>query len=319
MANNFPVLIVTFARPEGLKKLLEVSYASGAREIYVAIDGPKNEVVAIQQVAIMKLIKDFETVKNLELKVWQRDKNLGAAVSVVTAVDWFFQNVSAGLIFEDDLIPSVDFFEFANSGLEKYEHNEEVWLISGSRMNPVIQNKITNDWSHYPMIWGWGTWKSRWSVMKSAFSSEDNFTNTHFFSPRTNFWKVGAIRAKSGMVDAWDMPLAYFQWRHSKFSVIPPVNLVTNVGFDSAATHTSGDHFPLNHPIMNLPRSFQFQEKPDALSARKYDRELERELFGIRWRHAFLNIYMKLIDRFRNQDKRLGPLESRLNNVCIPQ
>ena len=318
MANDFPVLIVTYARPIGLTRLLEVSHASGVRDIYVAIDGPKNEVVASKQVAILKAIKDFEVDKNLKLKVWQRDKNLGAAVSVVTAIDWFFQNENAGLILEDDLIPSLDFFRFANAGLETYERNKDIWMISGSRMNPIVQNETNNDWSYYPMIWGWATWRSRWSVMKSAFASGNKMANTRFFSPRANFWKVGALRAKSGIVDAWDMPLAYFQWSNSKFSVIPPVNLVTNVGFDAAATHTSGEDFPLNHPIMDLPKSFWLQETPDAVNARKYDRELERNLFGIKWNHAFLNIYRRPIDRVRNQNKRLGSLQLRLNEVNFP-
>ncbi len=319
MANNFPLLIVTYARPEGVKRLLEASFSSGCREIYVAIDGPKNEEVALKQQATLKVIRDFEADNNLELKVWQRDVNLGAAVSVVTAIDWFFRNVSAGLILEDDLIPSKDFFRFVNAGLEKYKSNEEIWLIAGSRMNPEFQNRNTNDWSHYPMIWGWGTWRSRWSVMKSAFASDDGIACTNFFSPRANFWRVGANRAKQGMVDAWDIPLAYFQWRQSKFSVIPPVNLVTNVGFDSAATHTSGEHFPLNHPIKELPISFQFQELPDEPNARKYDRELERNLFGIKWHHSLLNIYRRQIERIRKQDKELGLLQPRLNDVNIPQ
>lgn len=319
MANNFPVLIVTYARPEGVKRLLETSYASGAREIYIAIDGPRNDAVATKQLAIMNVIKDFEADKHLTLRVWQRNSNLGVAVGVITAIDWFFQNVSAGLILEDDLVPSMDFFRFVNSGLEKYESNEEIFLIAGSRMNPEFQDRDTNDWSNYPMIWGWGTWRSRWLEMKSAFASDDGFTVTNFCSPRANFWKVGASRAKSGMVDTWDIPIAYFQWRHSKFSVIPPVNLVTNVGFDSVAAHTSGEHFPLNHPIKELPITFQFQELPDDLNARKYDRQLERILFGIKWHHSFLNIYRRLIEIIRNQDKKLGSLEIRLKEVNIPQ
>lgn len=319
MANNFPVLIVTYARPDGVKRLLELSYSSGSREIYVAIDGAKDEVTARKQRATMEVIRDFEINKKLKLKVWQRDINLGAAVSVVSAIDWFFRNVTAGLIFEDDLIPSIDFFRFVNAGLEKYERNEEIWLIAGSRMNPEFHKSNTNDWSHYPMIWGWGTWQSRWKVMKSAFVLEDSIAKTKFFSPRANFWKVGAIRAKVGMVDAWDIPLAYFQWKHSKFSVIPPVNLVTNVGFDSAATHTSGEHFPLNHPSKELQGAFQFQDLPDDLNARKYDRELERKLFGIKWHHALLNIYRRPLEMIRNQDKKLGSLQLRLNEVNIPQ
>ena len=318
MADAYPVLIVTYARPEGLRKILEISSSAGARDIYVAIDGPKDELTASKQFAILNEIRDFEVKNAIKIKVWQRDRNLGAAVSVVTAIDWFFTNESAGLIFEDDLIPSIEFFSFAKLGLENYEHNKEIWMISGSRMNRVIQNKNTNDWSLYPMIWGWATWRSRWSMMKLAFTSDEKEA-TSFFSARANFWKVGAFRAKIGMVDAWDMPLAYFQWSNSKFSVIPPVNLVTNVGFDSAATHTSGEHYPLSHPIMELPQSFQFEKVPDISSAHEYDRDLERELFGIKWHHSFLTMYRSLIDKVRNQNMRLGSLEERLNKVVIPQ
>ena len=317
MEDVYPVLIVTYARPQGPKRLLEISYQSGVRDFYVAIDGPKNVTIVNNQFAILNEIKGFEIDKKIKINVWQRDRNLGAAVSVVTAIDWFFKNESAGLIFEDDLIPSLEFFRFAKMGLETYEHNKEIWMISGSRMNRQIQNKITNDWSFYPMIWGWATWRSRWNMMKLAFTSDEKVA-TSFFSARTNFWKVGALRAKNGVVDAWDIPLAYFQWSNSKFSVIPPVNLVTNVGFDSEATHTSGGNYPLNHPIMELPQSFQFEEFPDISIAHEYDRDLERELFGIKWHHFFLIFYRRFIDQIRTQNKKLGSLQERLNSVIIP-
>lgn len=319
METNFPVLIVAYARPEGLRKLLEISYASGIRNIYVAIDGPKNEEVANRQIEILSTIQHFEFNKKVKIKTWRREYNLGAAVSVVTAIDWFFEYENAGLILEDDLVPSLDFFRFANAGLQMYEQNSDIWMVSGSRMNTALQDQVTNDWSFYPMIWGWATWRSRWSEMRAAFDLVDKINIARFFSSRNNFWKVGASRANSGMVDAWDMPLAYFQWSSSKYSIIPPVNLVTNVGFDSAATHTSGDVFPLNHPVGDLPLTFEFQSTPNRASAKNYDQLLERNLFGIRWHHSFLNIYRKPLDKVRNQSKNLGRLQLRLNAVMIPR
>lgn len=319
MAEPFPALIIAYSRPDGLQRLLQASYGSGIREIYVAIDGPKNESVARTQNDIFSVIRNFQRESNLELHVWIRDRNLGAAVSVITAIDWFFHNVRAGFIFEDDLVPSSDFFRFAYEGLLSYENDSDIWMISGSRMNPEISNKCTNDWSYYPMIWGWATWRAKWDVMRSAFNLADRKQSAKFFSPSFNFWRTGAIRAKSGMIDAWDLPLAYFQWTNSKFSVIPPVNLVTNIGFDSAATHTSGTSFPLNHPTADLPKSFHLQDMPDAKEARKYDRLLEKNLFGVKWHHAFLNVYRRPIDKLRKSHRNLGELQARIKEVDIPK
>jgi hypothetical protein len=267
---------------------------------------------------MLEIISIFEKSNSVKVKLWKREENLGAAVSVVTAIDWFFRSESMGIVLEDDLIPSSDFFKFAASGLNIYGGNRNVWMISGSRMNPQAASPISNDWSFYPMIWGWATWRAQWLEMRQVFGVEDTSRLNRVLSRRYNFWFIGSLRAKKGVIDAWDVPLAFAQWSRKKFSVIPPVNLVTNIGFDVQATHTSGTEFPLNHPTSILPSSFTFADQPDAEKAMSYDAILEQSLFRIRPHHMLLRFYAPILHKIRRRDKRLGELNSRLGKVLIP-
>jgi hypothetical protein len=318
VSDHIPVLIVTYARPQGLKNLLELSVNSGVKNFYVAIDGPKNSQVRNLQSEMLEIISNFERLNSVKVNLWAREENLGAAVSVVTAIDWFFNNESMGIVLEDDLLPSPDFYTFASSGLNFYQDDRSVWMISGSRMNPETTNFASNDWSFYPMIWGWAGWRYKWLEMRQVFEEKDEKRLSKVLNRRYNFWFIGSSRAKKGVIDAWDVPLAFAQWSRRKMSVIPPVNLVTNVGFDTHATHTSGTNFPLNHPTSKLSPLFTFEHQPTSGSVQSYDAILERSLFRIRPHHMLLQFYGPVLNRIGKRNKNLGPLKSRLAKVSIP-
>lgn len=318
MVKNYPALIITYARPDGVSRLLDICHSVGLRKVYIAIDGPSNFAVLQKQLEILKVIEGFQERGSLEIHVWQRSQNLGAAVSVISAVDWFFLNEKSGFILEDDLVPSSDFFRFASDGLTKFELNEEVWMISGSRLVPTAKDQRESEWSCYPMIWGWATWGVRWQIMRRTFTQTDRSRIRYFFSAKYNFWFIGSKRAKLGLVDAWDIPLAFSQWSQSKFSIIPPVNLVTNVGFDAEATHTSGDVFPLNHPSQSLPADYFLTELPSLVSPNSLDSALERTLFRISLRHRALRLYAGLANRVWHRSRKLGDLDVRLSRVVLP-
>ncbi len=318
MSDNIPVLIITYARPQGLKNLLELSLNSGVNRFYVAIDGPKNSQVQNLQNEMLGVISNFEVSNGVKVYLWMRLENLGAAVSVVTAIDWFFRNESMGMVLEDDLLPSPDFYKFASAGLNFYQDDHNVWMISGSRMNPETINQVSNDWSFYPMIWGWAGWRDKWHEMRQVFEEKDKGRMSTVLNRRFNFWFIGSSRAKKGVIDAWDVPLAFAQWSRRKLSVIPPVNLVTNVGFDTHATHTSGTNFPLNHPTSKLPALFAFEHQPESRSVESYDEILERSLFRIRRHHMLLRFYGPVLNKNRKRNKNLGNLKSRLSKVSIP-
>jgi hypothetical protein len=168
------------------------------------------------------------------------------------------------------------------------------------------------------MIWGWATWEEKWKEMASSLVVLNTSQNRDFFSARKNFWQVGARRAHNGLVDAWDIPLANAQFDAGKYTVIPPVNLVTNIGFDSNATHTSGDVFPLNHPVQKLSANYQFRLRNENKDANYYDSLLEKNLFKIRFHHSFLKIYSPILDLYKSKKRKRKPLIERIKIVKQP-
>ena len=319
MAKIYPVLIVTYARPEGLERILKSAIEAGITVFYVAIDGPRNKEIADFQSEMSKLLQKFAIDFSLDLNIWQREENLGAACSVLTAINWFFQSETAGIILEDDLVPSLDFFSFSSRALDKYENHSEVWSIAGSRILGSNENTGLSDWSSYPMIWGWATWASKWKVMYPLLTTKPRFSILTSLSPTANFWSVGAHRSLRGLIDAWDIPLANAQRISKKYSLIPPTNLISNIGFDKNATHTRDATFPLNHPIELLPSHYVLPINVDDKSAKRYDNELMNRVYLLRRRHALLRFWAFLTDSFRSRSKNLISLDQRLSRVEYPK
>jgi hypothetical protein len=101
------------------------------------------------------------------------------------------------------------------------------------------------------------------------------------------FFLAGALRVEVGIVDTWDLPLAYEMYSQKKMCVLPPVNLVSNIGTDDYATHTTHNRFPINYPIREL-NEFKLPSVKELKDAsRTTNRFLENEIFRIRKRHYF--------------------------------
>ncbi len=292
-----PVLIVTYARSAGLIRLIESSLKSGVKSFFIAIDGPRNQFALSEQAIMKKYLENFQLDLSLEVNIWWRKENLGPAVSVLSAINWFFENVSEGIVLEDDLEPEDDFFKFANLSLLNYRDVDNVWIISGSRLiEPFSENPVST-WSNYPMTWGWATWANKWQLMYRELLSQPRASLANIFDRRSNYWDIGAKRSKGGFIDAWDLPLASAQFRLKKLTLIPPVNLIRNVGFDSQATHTISDQFPLNIPTFQLPMDYQHPKIPTSKML-DYDSKLEDEVYRITIKHSLLRVWSFFTDRF---------------------
>lgn len=313
-----PVLIVTYARSLGLIRIIEICVSAGVKKIYVAVDGPSSDLSKNEQKAMKNFLSGAENKFDIHLKVWWRTSNLGPAVSVLTAIKWFFKSESEGVILEDDLIPDTSFFAFAKEGLERYRSNEEIWIIAGSRLIDPDSQKNETSWSKYPMTWGWATWSSKWESMQKELLSNSKPPIRNLFNRRANFWDTGSKRSRLGFIDAWDLPLASAQFRMNKFTLIPPVNLIRNIGFDLQATHTFANIYPLDIQTYSLPNEFNFQNQPENKISLQYDLQLDRKVYSIRFRHTLLRILSPFKDKLMLKRIYNESLAHRVAKVELP-
>ena len=243
-----PVLVVFFNRPKNLAKLLPILKKSGIGNVYFASDGPRDESDLRLIDESWKLIFSYFPKLDVD-RILRRKNNLGCRIAVSESISWFFKKVDMGMILEDDCIPSEDFFTVMSDALIELSSDERVFCVNGT--NP-LPNTIRNRrpyLSHYPQIWGWGTWADRWNLYKRDFSDSEqviekilrtHWLNGVFMQPIFFRWIWQDLlgRAGNAQIDTWDYSMLATMWRNSMYAVQLSGNYVLNIGFDADATHT---------------------------------------------------------------------------------
>jgi hypothetical protein len=311
-----PALIITYSRLQGLVNLLDSCRDAGVNKLYIAIDGAVTKEAALIQESMVQVINEYKSESNIDIQVWHREKNLGITVSVITAIDWFFRHESQGVILEDDLILSNIFFTYMAKALSKFEADNSVSIVSGNRYDGGVSARPVL--VSFPQTWGWATWREKWALMRIDFSSRPIGRINQGSRNIKEFWQVGADRVWDGYIDTWDLLLAHWMLVNNKKCLLPPVNLVSNIGVDSFSTHTKNDNFSLGYPVINAPYSLDGIFDNTLLSSSESDNFLTKNVFHIRRRHYFLNLYRKFVEMKMQRKYTSGSLGNRLSSVNIP-
>jgi hypothetical protein len=316
--SKLPLLIIGYSREAGIERLLNSIEPGEICSIYLTLDGYTTKEVAVAQDGIIKYVSSYCLRNSIPLHTWVRERNLGVAVSIITSIDWFFSHVDSGVIVEDDLLLGRDFFKFVRAGLDFMENYPDVLLVSGDCFVTDLLPKYPGYLTSYPLIWGWGTTSTNWVQIRAGIVSQRKLLSLFTFRGRSNYWKVGAIRVLGGQIDTWDIPFAEFMLSRNKFCLFPSVNLVTNDGNDSFATHTINQEFPLNLPVGSWSTLSVLDYDELSVLSNRVNSNLDKAVFGIRKRHSILGILFLVRKFFMLERPRLKSLEFRLAKVSIP-
>lgn len=266
-----PLLFLTFNRLDTTKKVFEVIKQVKPPKLYLASDGARADKFGEKEV--VESVRNF-LLNNIdwqcEVKTLFRENNLGCGNAVSGAINWFFENEEMGIILEDDCLPSKSFFRFCDELLLRYKDDQRIMHISGDNFQDGISR---GDGSYYfskiTHIWGWASWRRAWKFYDFNMKSLDNFIN---YKIDENIWTQNKIRkywlkqfkkVSIGKIDTWDYQWNYCLIVNNGLSILPNINLVENIGFNSDATHTINSKlkmpianeitFPLIHPQFFVP------------------------------------------------------------------
>lgn len=255
-----PVLFLVFNRPDTAEKVFQRIRMAKPRRLFVSADGPRANKVGEQQKCetTRALIKGIDW--KCELYTNYSKTNLGCRIAVSSGIDWFFSHVDEGIILEDDCVPDVSFFSFCQSLLDYYRNDERIMHIGGVNFQDGV---IRGPWSYYfskiNHVWGWATWKRAWKKYDVDIKSfprllEQNGLFSLFpDSVMRRYWMKNFGRVYRKERDTWDYQWQYAMSVNNGLAILPNQNLVSNIGFDTGATHTSGGFHELsNRPTTNL-------------------------------------------------------------------
>jgi hypothetical protein len=260
-----PVAFIIFNRPETTRRVFAEIARARPQKLLVIADGPRpDHPEDIEKCAAVRSIIDgvdwdCEVLKNYS------DTNLGCKHRVSSGMDWVFDTVEEAIILEDDCLPHPTFFRFCEELLNKYRDDKRIAMISGD--NFQFGRKRTDYsyyFSRYPHIWGWASWRRSWENydvdMKKWPEIRDGGWLEDLLGNKKSvwYWKYIFKNVYEGKIDTWDYQWTFACWIQNAMTIIPSVNLVSNIGFGKESSHTTEKNMfsnmkiePITFPILH--------------------------------------------------------------------
>ncbi len=256
------VALFVFNRPHQTSKVLKVLEKVQPSTLYIFADGPRTEVP--DDVINCKLVRSLIISANLKGKVHTQfsTKNNGCRASIIEGLNQVFIKENQSIILEDDCLPDPSFFTFCESLLSRYASNENIMTICGHRSDgPDIFNQESYYFSKYPAIWGWATWRRTWEKFDANMTQWPDLQKTEWLSRFLQnpvfaaYWERIFNQNYNKQIDTWDAAFVFSCWLNGGLSVRTNVNMIQNLGFTPAATHTFSNN---NHIAKRQPKQMPF-------------------------------------------------------------
>jgi hypothetical protein len=292
---DFAVLIVGYQRVEAIRSILDQCLLAEVRKVLLSLDFPK--------IATPETLANHERIQRLYIEYLPKfdsfltrflNVNIGCSANVLSSCDWAFSQHEAVAVLEDDCKPSQGFFEFCQESAGYLKTHSEVLLACGTQFVPEAERGVSPILSKYALTWGWFTDADHWKTIKSELIllSRQKKLNLITLDYERVYWGEGSRRAYQGYVDVWDTALVALINKSAYYSLLPPVNLISNIGNDSVATHTGQDKTWTNATQENYTHG-DFGVPTVHAQA---DLWLKKNFYGITFRHLISTRITRIID-----------------------
>jgi len=254
------------------------------QKLFLVMDGPRDGSVSDRgSVAATRGIVTKVTWPCEVVEIFAAE-NLGLKKSIVSGLTKVFAATDRAIILEDDCVPDGSFFRYCDELLDKYAEDSRVGVISGSsRLRGKLVSPHSYDFSADLRIWGWATWARTWDTFVASGDLEAYWDEAQqadiaqSFPPGARRSAMKKMLKTATELDSWALPFAVHCARQGYVSTVPAKNLVENIGFGPASTHTKFENyvahlpasllsFPLIHPeaVAPYPQLDALESKLDA-------------------------------------------------------
>lgn len=277
---DVPVVLIVFKRIETTKQVFEEVRKMQPKDFYIISDAAR----AQRSEEVQKVIEVRKYIENhidweCRLHKIYAEENMGCERRVTTGLTQVFQEVDRAVILEDDCVPHPDFFRYCKEMLDKYEMDERVMLISGSKLAQNYPVKEDYLFTFLAGIWGWATWRRAWEYYDYSMKIWPEFRKQRVLY---QLLPVGAAqiiegeleRVYEGRINSWAYRWLLARLNQRALGIVPKHNLINNVGFsDEDATHTKGKNV-VTFQVQEM--AFPLKENSCVLPDCEYEKAVEK-------------------------------------------
>jgi hypothetical protein len=307
---NTPIVFIIFNRPDPTAQVFAAIRQARPSQLLVIADGPRadrpddEEKCRVARSVIDQVDWPCEVLTNYA------EKNMGCKYRVASGLDWAFSLVEEAIIFEDDCLPHPSFFPYCEELLGKYRDDRRIGIISGhNNLFGYRRNSDSYYFSNIPYIWGWATWKRTWEAYDFNISDwpevrdSGRLKDIFHHDIEVQSWTSIFDHQYDGYFNAWDYQLMFTSLINNWLNIIPNTNLISNLGFDTDATHTKNPQDPLSKQLseeMVFPMIHPKFFIHDQISERKVFYKSVYSPFTLRWERKIKRFYKEYKDK-KNQ------------------
>lgn len=289
-----PILFCIFKRLEALEAFEPIRQYQPER-LYIAADGPREAVQGeegdcekVRQAVLEKI--DWPC----EVKTLFREKNLGCTDAIYSGISWFFEQEEYGVINEDDVVISQDFFKLCEQLLPLYREEEKIWLISSRNHSGRYKKSDEYVFAYYANIWGWASWRRAWRKNDNTFKEWNTYNKSKLIKRFGLFQGLMTMKYYNDCsntykkLESWDYTWSYKININDGIVICPKVNLATNVGIgvSGSTNYSVNDEDPyanLGIGKINWPLKIRESIEPDNQQLRDDERDFLRlRVIGLR-------------------------------------
>ncbi len=292
---DIAVLLIFFARPEQFGKVFEVIKEARPSKLYLYQDGPRKgrteDMAGI--LACRAIASDVDW--NCEIHTYFQRENVGCDPSEYIAQKWMFRTEEAGIVLEDDDVPSLSFFPFCKELLEKYKDDERINMICGMNNTEVCEyTPYDYLFTTSGSICGWASWKrvvdtwdGTYKILKDSFHVRQLKGYMDTFADGGHHIDTLKRHRRSRKAH-YESILGTSMHLNHRLNIVPSKNMISNIGITANATHSVSDirmlpkgiqrifqmktyevEFPLKHPPYII-EDIEFRNRIDRIMGRRH-------------------------------------------------
>ena len=245
---DVPVVLIIFRRSDTMPRIIQRLSEVKPRKLYILADEGRNEK-EIEQAHICRrtveslITWDCEVIKNYA------NENRGVYRNIGEGARWVFEREKKAIFLEDDNLPEVSFFRYADELLRKYETNQQILWICGTNYVTDMECKESYAFTQHLLPCGWASWSNKflryYDGQLETFNDETK-KKTFCKSYSDGWlarWQYQSVRnevdrhKRTGKFISWDYQMLWSLRANGLYGIVPTRNQITNIGVDEFSIH----------------------------------------------------------------------------------